>query len=193
MRVGRCTIFFLLCTALGAGVFHAAGTTLPQDVKSTYDKSANFAKFRKYTWGQNYLLTMQPKDVQEMLDMAIEDAINRRLKAGGFVEDDEHPDFMVIFEAGSAHNVDIGAQRYFYAADFQHYYFNGEVTGISSDAWSNSLASMKITVTNAATKDMLWQATATKKIQQPKKFIANLHENLDKFIQKTMKTFPPKS
>jgi len=59
--------------------------------------------------------------------------------------------------------------------------------------WVSSLAKMKITVTDAATKTELWQATASQKLRDPKKFASNLQQNVDKFIQKTMKSFPPKT
>jgi hypothetical protein len=47
-------------------------------------------------------------------------------------------------------------------------------------------------VTDAATKTTVWQAKASKKIRDPMKFADKLKENIDKFIQKTMKSFPPK-
>jgi hypothetical protein len=50
---------------------------------------------------------------------------------------------------------------------------------------------MQIAETNAATKSRLWQAIASRKISDPNKFGNNLKENIDKFIQKTMKSPPP--
>jgi hypothetical protein len=85
---------------------------------------------------------------------------------------------------------DVGVQRSLYAADMTGYYW-GTMSGISSDVWVSSLAKMKITVTDAATKRDLWQASASQKIHDPTKFGNNLQQNVDKFIQKTMKSFPP--
>ena len=184
----RLAVAFLLCV----GGLHSPGSAVAQTVKSTFDKSVDFTKFRKYTWGSNYLLTQQPKDVQERINMAIVDSIDRNLKAGGFIEDDKNPDFVITYEAGGQPKTDVGAQRPLYTSDMVGYYWSGNVTGISSDVWVSSLAKVEITVTDAATKSKLWQATATKKIHQPKKFTDNLQGNVDKFIQKTMKSFPPK-
>ncbi len=183
----RLTVAFLLCV----GALHLPGNASAQDVKSTFDKSVDFTKFKKYTWGSNYLLTAQPKDVQERINMAIVDSINRNLQARGFVEDDKNPDFRVAYEAGGQPNADVGAQRNLYASDMVGYYW-GNLSGISSDVWVSSLAKVKITVTDAATKSNLWEATASKRIQDPMKFKNKLQENVDKFIQKTMKGFPPK-
>jgi hypothetical protein len=180
-------VVFLLCL----GLLRPQGSTVAQNVKSTFDKSADFSKYKKYTWGSNYLLTQQTKEVQERINMAIVDSINRNLRAGGFAEDDMDPDFRISYEAGGMPKTDVGAQRYLYAADMQNYYWGGSLTGISSDVWVSSLAKMEITVTDAATKSNLWQATASQKIHDPKKFGNNLQQNVDKFIQKTMKSFPP--
>ena len=177
---------FLLCF----GLLHTPGNAV-QDVKSTFDKSADFTKYKKYTWGSNYLLTQQPKDVQERINMAIIDSINRALQAKGFVEDDKNSDVRVTYEAGGQSQADVGAQRPLYASDMVGYYW-GDLSGISSDVWISSLAKVKITVTDAATKRTLWEATASKRIHDPMKFKNKLQENVDKFIQKMMKGFPPK-
>jgi uncharacterized protein DUF4136 len=184
---GRQLVVFLLCF----GVLVTSGRAVAQDVKSTFNRSVDFTKYKKYTWGSNYLLTQQPKDVQEHINMAIVDSINRNLRARGFVEDDENPDFRVTYEAGGQPKTDVGAQRYLYAPDMVSYYW-GDLTGITSDVWVSTLAKVKITVTDAATKSNLWEATASDRIRDPMKFKSKLQQNVDKFIQKTMKDFPPK-
>ena len=183
----RLAVAFLLCV----GALHSPSNAAAQDVKSTFDKSVDFTKYKKYTWGSNYLLTLQPKDVQEHINMAIVDSVNRNLRARGFVEDDKNPDFQVTYEAGGQPQADVGAQRPLYASDMVGYYW-GDLTGISSDVWISSLAKVKIDVTDAATKRTLWEATASKRIHDPMKFKNKLQENVDKFVQKTMKDFPPK-
>jgi hypothetical protein len=183
----RMALGFLLCIS----VLHSSRNAVAQDVKSTFDKSVDFKKYKKYTWGSNYLLTRQTKQDQERINMAIIDSINRNLQASGFVEDDKNPDFRIIYEAGGLPKADVGSQRELYAADLPAYAW-GNLGGISSDTWAYSLAKMQITVTDAATKSTLWQAMASQKIRDPEKFAEKLKENVDKFIQKAMKSFPPK-
>lgn len=183
----RSAAAFLLCII----VLYPLGRAVAQKVKSTFDKSVDFKKYKKYTWGSNYLLTRQTKEVQEQINMAIVDSINRNLRVEGFVEDDKNPDFSITYEAGGLPKADVGAQRALYASDMVGYYW-GNVSGISSDVWVYSLAELLITVTDVGTKSNLWQAMASQKIRDPKKFGNNLKENVDKFIQKTMKSFPPK-
>jgi hypothetical protein len=187
MHGRRLAVTFLLCV----GVLHPPENAVAQNVRSTFDKSVDFKKYKKYTWGSNYLLTLQTKEDQERINMAIIDSINRNLQARGFIEDDKNPDFRIIYEAGGLPKVDVGAQRELYAADVVNYAW-GNLGGISSDVWVYSLAKLQITVTDAATKNNLWQAMASQKIRDPIKFRNHLKQNVDKFIQKTMKSFPPK-
>jgi len=187
MYVSRLLTTFLLCISL----LYPRSVVIAQDVKSTSDKSVDFKKYKKYSWGSNYLLTRQPKDVQERINMAIVDSINRTLQAAGFTEDDQNPDFRITYEAGGLAKTDVSAQRNLYASEMINYTW-GNFAGISADAWAYSLAKMQITVTDAASKNNLWQAIASKEIRDPEKFKSKLRENVDKFVQKTMKSFPPK-
>ena len=187
MYASRLWVTFLLCVSL----LYPRCVVVAQDVKFTSDKSVDFKKYKKYSWGSNYLLTSQPKDVQERINMAIVDSINRTLQAAGFTEDDQNTDFRITYEAGGLPKADVSAQRNLYASKMINYTW-GNFGGISADVWAYSLAKMQITVTDAVTKNNLWQATASKEIRDPEKFKSKLKENVDKFVQKTMKIFPPK-
>jgi len=183
----RLAATFLLCVS----VLHPPDNAIAQNVTSTFDHSVDFKNYKKYAWGSNYLLTRQTKEDQERINMAIVDSINRNLQARGFIEDDKNPDFRITYEAGGLPKADVGAQRNLYAADMANYSW-GNLGGISSDVWVYTLAKLQITVTDAATKSNLWQAMASQKIRDPLEFGNSLKENVDKFIQRTMKSFPPK-
>jgi hypothetical protein len=103
----RLLVSVLLCVS----VLHPPDNAVAQNVKSTFDKSADFKKYKKYAWGSNYLLTRQTKEDQERINMAIVDSVNRNLQAVGFVEDDKNPDFRITYEAGGLPKADVGAQR----------------------------------------------------------------------------------
>lgn len=187
MIARRVAVTILLCIS----ALQMPDTTQAQKVKSNYDKSANFGKYKKYAWGKNYLLTRQTKTDEANINLAIIDSINRDLQAAGFVLVQENPDFTIIYEAGGLAKADVGQQGDVWVTDMVNYSWVN-VMGTSSDVWTYSLAKMRITVTDAATKSTLWQATASEKIRDPRKFMENLKENVDKYIQTTMKSFPPK-
>jgi hypothetical protein len=186
MLGSQLAVTFLLCIS----VLRPPDIAVAQDVKSAFDKSVDFTKYKKYAWGSNYLLTLQTKEDQERINMAIVDSINRNLQASGFVEDDKNPDFRITYEAGGLPKADVGPQRELYAADMVGYSW-GNLGGITSDVWVYSMAKLRITVADAATKSSLWQSMASQKIRDPIKFKKDLKKNVDKFIQKTMKSFPP--
>jgi hypothetical protein len=183
----RLALTFLLCVI----VLHTPGNALAQNVKSTYVKTADFKKYKKYKWGSNYLLTRQRPEDQARINLAIVDSINRDLQAGGFVMDQEAPDFIIIYEAGSLPKSDVGPQRDLTVTDMVNYSW-GNLGGITSDVWAYSLAKMKITITDAATKTPVWVALASMKIHDANKLMENLKQTVDKYIQKTLKDFPPK-
>jgi hypothetical protein len=186
--VGRRLAFTILLCVI---VLHAPDNALAQNVKSTYDKSADFKKYKKYKWGSNYLLTRQRPEDQARINLAIVDSINRDLQAGGFVMDQEAPDFIIIYEAGSLPKSDVGPQRDLTVTDMVNYSW-GNLGGITSDVWAYSLAKMKITIIDTATKTPVWVALASMKIHDANKLMGNLKQNVDKYIKKTMKDFPPK-
>jgi hypothetical protein len=171
MGVARRPIMVKRCLAvtfmLYVSVLHPLGRIVAQNVKSTFDKSVDFAKYKKYTWGSNYLLTQQTKDVQERINSAIVDSINRNLRAGGFVEDDKNPDFRIAYEAGGQPKADVGAQRKLYASDMVGYYWRN-LSGISSDVWVSSLAKLKITVTDAEATQELGKRRRQRRFKSPR-------------------------
>ena len=183
----RVAAAILLCVV----ALHAPGDARAQSVKSTFDKSADFKKYKKYEWGSNYLLTRQRPEDQAQINLAIIDSINRDLQSKGFVEDSKSPDFIIIYEAGGLPKTDVGGQRELYPTDVVNWSW-GNLGGISSDVGVYSLAKMQITATDAGATNKLWQAMASQKIRDPNKFSNKLKENVDKFIAKSMKSFPPK-
>ena len=176
----RMAFAFLLCVS----ALYPGDNAVAQDVKATSDKSVDFKKYKKYSWGSNYLLTRQTKEDQERINMAIVDSINRTLQAGGFIEDDKSPDFRITYEAGGLPKTDVccGHGQLCLGKRLRNFL----------DVWVYSLAKMKITVTDAATKSTVWQGMASKKIRDPMKLMDNLKDFVDQYIQKTMKSFPPK-
>src|SRR5271169_1451140 len=153
MLARRVGVAILLCI----GTLQAPDGTLAQNVKSIYDKTTDFKKYKNYAWGHNYLLTRQRPEDQARINLAIIDSINRDLHASGFVLVQESPDFIIIYEAGGLSKADVGAQRDLSVTDMVNYSW-GNLGGISSDVWVYSLAKMKITVTDAATKGTVWEA-----------------------------------
>ena len=78
-------------------------------IKSEYDKSNDFARYKHYALGKNYLLTHQRPEVQAHIDKVLVESLNHHLQAKGYVLDENHPDFIIKYEAGSLPEADTSA------------------------------------------------------------------------------------
>jgi Domain of unknown function (DUF4136) len=174
-----------LLTLLGVAVVVWNTTALAQKVKVDYDKTADFAHYRRYAWGDNYLLTSQRPEDQNRIDMALRDSINRQLQLKGFVPDETRPDFRIEYEAGGMLDAQTGVKP-----DLLRTRTMGYETSL--DVWTSVLGKMKITVTDVASQRTVWQALASKKIGDPTKFMRDLNKEIDTITAKTLKGFPAK-
>jgi len=191
MRIG------LRCLALGGVVLLL--TAVPTSarkikVKSDYDKSNDFARYKRYTMGKNYLLTHQTPEVQARIDKVLVESLNRHLQAKGFVLDVSHPDFITTYEAGSLSEADISVQPQTGIGEpFDPVFGSTGPEGVPSAVWTYALAKLKLTVTDVDSGKPVWTARASEKIQYPLKSLADLKKRVDDLMARSLKSFPPAS
>jgi hypothetical protein len=167
-------------------------SAIAQKVKSNYDKSADFATYKRFAWGPNYLLlARQPPQDKPRINAAIIDSINRNLESKGFVLDSQNPQFVINYEAGGSAKGDIGALPSITDAGYVDFNW-GSVSGTSSDAWVYTLAKMHIVVKDSLTKQPVWQSITSEKIHDVTKAMNNLKQEVDDFVAKALQDFPPK-
>ena len=85
----------------GFALLLAATPVFAQKIKSDYDKSNDFSRYKKYAIGKNYLLTHQGLERQASIDRALLESLHRQLQSKGFVIDENRPDFRIRYEAGA--------------------------------------------------------------------------------------------
>jgi hypothetical protein len=164
-------------------------------VKSDYDKSNDFTRYKRYVLGRNYLLTHQTPEVQAHIDQVLVESLNRHLQAKGFTLDENHPDFMITYEAGSLPKADTSPPPdMYYGVPSDSPAFGQEgIEGIPAAVWVYALARLKLTVTDVGSGKPVWTARASEKIQDPQKALTNLKKKVDDLMAKTLKSFPPAS
>jgi len=164
-------------------------------IKSGYDKSNDFARYKRYAMGKNSLLTHQTPEVQSHIDQVLVESLNRHLQAKGFILDENHPDFVITYEAGSLPKADTSAQPDMYYGVPPDSPAFGQVglEGIPAAVWTYVLAKLKLTVTDVGSGKPVWTARASEKIQDPQKALTNLTKKVDDLMAKTLKSFPPAS
>jgi hypothetical protein len=163
-------------------------------IKSDYDKSNDFARYKRYTIGKNFLLTHQTPGVQARIDTILVDSLHRHLQAKGFVLDPNHPDFVITYEAGSLSEADISAQAPMIDGEpLDPIFGSSGPEGVPSAVWTYALARLKLTVTDVDSGKPVWTARASEKIQYPLKALNDLKKKVDDLMARTLKSFPPAS
>ena len=164
-------------------------------IKADYDKSNDFARYKRYAVGKNFLLTHQTPEVQAHIDQVLLESLNRHLQAKGFLLDENHPDFIITYEAGSLPKADTSAQPDMYYGVPSDSPAFGQVglEGIPAAVWTYALAKLKLTVTDAGSGKAVWTARASEEIADPQKALNDLKKRVDDLMAKTLKSFPPAS
>ena len=163
-------------------------------IKSDYDKSNDFARYKRYTTGKNYLLTHQTPEVQAHIDKVLVESLNRHLQAKGFVLDENHPDFIITYEAGSLSEAGVSAQPpTFNGLPLDPIFGSLGPDGVPYSVWTYALAKLKLTVTDVDSGKAVWTARASEKIHYPQKALHDLKKKVDDLIARTLKSFPPAS
>jgi hypothetical protein len=183
--------------ALGGVVFLLAAAPVSArriKIKFDYDKSNDFARYKRYATGKNYLLTHQTPAVQAHIDKVLVESLNRHLQAKGFVLDENHPDFIIKYEAGSlSEGVSSAQPEMFNGLPLDPIFGSIDPDGVPYAVWTYALAKFKLTVTDVDSGKPVWAARASAKIQYPQRALNDLKKRIDDLIARTLKSFPPAS
>jgi hypothetical protein len=164
-------------------------------VKCDYDRSNDFARYKRYSLGKNFLLTHQTPEVQAHINQVLVESLNRHLQCRGFILDRDHPDFVITYEAGSLARADTSLPPDIYYGVPTDSPAFGQIglEGIPAEVWTYALAKLKLTVTDVGSGKPVWTARASEKIPYPKNALMDLRTRVDDLMAKTLKSFPPAS
>ena len=192
MRIG------FRCLALGGAVVLMAAAPVSAEkirVKWDYDRSNDFARYKRYSLGKNFLLTHRRPEVQAHINQVLVESLMCHLQAKGFVVDENHPDFVIAYEAGSLAKAETSVPPdIYYGVPVDSPAF-GQIglEGIPAEVWTYALARLKLTVTDVGSQKPVWTARASERIQYPKNALKDLRKRVDDLMAKTLKSFPPPS
>ena len=162
-------------------------------IKSGYGKSNDFARYKRYAMGKNFLLTHQTPEVQSHIDQVLVEALNRHLEGKGFILDQNQPDFVVTYEAGSLAEADtsLPPDVYYGVPTDSPAFGQIGLEGIPAEVWTYALAKFKLTVTDVGSGKPVWTARASERIPYPENALEDLRTRVDDLMAKTLKSFPP--
>jgi hypothetical protein len=176
------TVFGLM-----AMMFLLVGNSSAQQVKTDYDRSANFAQYKTYSW--EHVKTQDPLDVDR-----IKSAVNAVLTAKGWTQVASGGDVSII---GIQTTQDQQTLNTFYdgfGGGWGWRRFGGGGFGDFGDATTTTetyqVGTLVVDLFDTKTKQLLWRGTASDTLSNNSN--KNI-ENLNKGVEKMFKQFPPGS
>ncbi len=167
-------------------VVMAAGCASPK-IGYDYDRNTRFTDYRTYEWGPDAPHTVgDPRIDNRLLDARIRSAIADELHSKGFTAPAQGlPDFYVAYHAG-VKDLMKGSSTQNYIGDLAH----GTHTTIS-DIQPYSEGALLIDVVDAASRQLVWQASATTEVE-PGMTADERDRRIQQIVRAMLAPFPPK-
>jgi hypothetical protein len=154
-----------------------AARSSAQDVKTDYDRNANFGQYKTYSWGQ--IKTQDPLMVDR-----IKSSVNAALAAKGFMEVPSGGGLSVMAMETTKNQQSLDT--------FYNGFGGGWRWGGFGDATTTTetykVGTLVIDLFDATTKKLVWRGSASDTLSN--KSEKNI-DNLDKGVEKMFKKFPP--
>ena len=181
LLVNRMKSLFILLTLVAA-----ATTVSAQKVKVGSDPSADFSKYKTYTWSEG-MLSANP-----FINQLILQTVDEALAAKGLTRVSKDAD--VTLTAFAALNSDLHISYPTWGRSTT----SATATGIPLGAQSVALSkgALVVDIADAHTKGTVWRGTATQSLTEPPTGISakdakNVESHIRKAVEKMFKQFPP--
>jgi hypothetical protein len=161
-------------------VFVLTAASLAQQVKTDYDRDANFGKYKTFSFEK--IETPDPLWVDR-----IKSAVTAALTAKGLSQVDSGGDISVV-----AVGMTKTQQRLdtFYNGFGGGWRFGGRFGDATTTTETYQVGTLVIDMFDSGTKELLWRGSASGTVSNKSK---NNIKNLDKGVQKMFKSYPPKA
>jgi len=164
-----------------AGVALFGTITFAQSINYDFDKSANFAAFRTYTW-------VRGAAVPDALNHdRIVGAINAQLagKRLTMVGRQQNPDLLVAYHASFDRDLQITG----FGTGWGGFRFAGSQSGVARTD-EIVTGTLIVDMVDARTRTIVWRGTATKEVNMNAK-PEQRDKNINRAAEKLFKNFPP--
>ncbi len=164
--------------------FLFAATLSAQEVKTDYDRSANFAQYKTYSW--EHVKTKDPLDVDR-----IKNAVNAALTAKGLTQVDSGGDVSIIAIQMTQDQQTLNTFYDGFGGGWGWRRFGGGGFGDATTTTETyKVGTLVVDLYDAKTKTLLWRGSASDTLSNNSN--KNI-KNLDKGVEKMFKQFPPSS
>jgi hypothetical protein len=173
--------------ALIGMMFLLAAKSPAQQVKTDYDRSANFAQYKTYSWEQ--VKTKDALDVDR-----VKSAVNAALAAKGWSQVDSGGDVSIIAIETTQNQQSLNTFYDGFGGGWGYRRFGGGGFGGLGEATTTTetykVGTLVVDLFDAKTKQLLWRGSSSDTLSNNSN--KNI-KNLDKGVQKMFKKFPPGS
>jgi hypothetical protein len=180
-----------LVTLSFAFLFLAAASSLAQDVRYNFDKSANFSQFKTYKW-------VEIKDatkVSDLVDKQIKSAVESELATKGLTKvDGDKADLYIGYQPA------IGQEKQFnsystgwgYGPGWGGGWYGGGMGSTSTYGSTETIytGQLALDMYSSAGHDLVWRGVVSKTIDTKAK-PDKQQKNLAKAVKKLLKNYPP--
>jgi Domain of unknown function (DUF4136) len=161
-----------------------AGRLSAQEVKTDYDRSANFAQYKTYSW--EHVKTKDPLDIDR-----IKAAINAALSAKGWTQVDSGGEVSVVAIEMTQNQQTLNTFYDGFGGGWGWRRFGGGGFGEATTTTETyKVGTLVVDLFDAKTKTLLWRGSASDTLSNNSN--KNI-KNLDKGVEKIFKRFPPGS
>ena len=171
-------------TVLFGMMFLFAGKSSAQQVKTDYDRSANFAQYKTYTWAQ--VKTKDALDVDR-----IKAAVNAALAAKGWTQVDSGADVSIVAMEITRNQQTLNTFYDGFGGGWGWRRFGGGGFGEATTTTETyKVGTVVVDLFDAKTKQLIWRGASSDTLSSNSD--KNI-KNLDKGVEKMFKQFPPGS
>jgi hypothetical protein len=161
-----------------------AGRASAQQVKTDYDRNANFAQYKTYSWEQ--VKTQDALDVDR-----IKSAVNTTLAAKGWNQVDSNGDVSIVAVEITREHQTLNTYYDGFGGGWGWRRFGGGGFGDATTTTETyKVGTVVVDLFDAKTKQLVWRGSSSDTLSN--KSDKNI-KNLDKGVEKMFKQFPPGS
>jgi hypothetical protein len=165
-------------------MFSFAGKAAAQQVKTDYDRSANFAQYKTYSWEQ--VKTQDPLDVDR-----IKTAVNSALAAKGWTQVDAGGDVSIVAVEITRNQQTLNTFYDGLGGGWGWRRFGGGGFGEATTTTETyKVGTVVVDLFDTKTKQLIWRGAESDTLSNNSN--KNI-KNLDKGVEKMFKQFPPGS
>src|SRR6202162_6431637 len=159
-----------------------AGRVSAQQVKTDYDRSANFAQYKTYSW--EHVKTQDALDVDR-----IKSAVNTALAAKGWTQVDSNGDVSVVAMEITRDQQTLNTFYAGFGGGWRWRGFGG-IGEATTTTETYKVGTLVVDLFDAKTKQLVWRGNSSDTLSNDSN--KNI-QNLDKDVEKMFKKFPPDS